>query len=198
MTLELTAGYRVLMAPRRLLLALVAAVLVLSGARPATAAPLLRRHHRPISGITLTPLGSGTLIRITYAGHLHPFTRVLRSQAPIDAVAVADVDADGDQDILAVREDGDLVLWRHARGRFIFTAAPERRVPARRETAFQRVFATNAPVQSGDERYSAALARAPAAAADRFDTPHVARASSLVLSAFADGSQGRAPPTPIA
>jgi hypothetical protein len=186
------------MAPSRLLPVFLAALLVASAASPATAAPL-RRHHRPISAITLTPLGSGTLIRITYVGHVHSFTRILRSRETIDAVAVTDMDADGGQDIVAVREDGDLVLWRHAgRGRFIVAAAPERRLATRREISFQRVRETNAPVQSGDERYSAAMARAPDAGANRFDTPHVARASSLVLSAFSDGSQGRAPPNSLA
>ena len=183
------------MVSRRLLLAIVAALVVLGASRPAEAVPL-RRHHRPISHITLTPEGTGTLIRITYAGRARPHTRILRSHDPIDALAIADVDNDGDMDILAAREGGGLVLWRNAgRGRFVFAAVPARQGLTRRETAWRPVLDASEPMQSGDERYSAAMARAPAAAADLVETPHLARASSLVLSVLAACSQGRAPPS---
>jgi hypothetical protein len=167
---------------------------VLGAPRQTEAAPG-RRHHRPISAITLTPEGAGTLIRVTY-GRVHPYTRILRSQEPIDAVAVTDVDADGDQDIVAVRESGDLVLWRHGgRGRFIVVAAAPDRAPlTRRRTAFHRIHDTTAPIQSGDERYSAAMARARDALVKLVETQYVARASSLVLSAPCVCFQGRAPP----
>jgi VCBS repeat protein len=181
---------------RQLQLAIAAALVVVGASRPAEAAPL-RRHHRPISHVTLTPDGTGTLIRITYAGRARPHTRILGSHDPIDALAVADVDNDGDLDILAAQQGGDLVLWRNAgRGRFIFAAAaPARRALTRREPAWRAVLDGNEPVQSGDERYSAAMPRASGAAADSVETPHVARASSLVLSDFSACSQGRAPPS---
>jgi hypothetical protein len=195
LTVELRAGYRVIVAFRRLLLAIVAALVVVGASRSAEAGSLCR-HHRPISHVTLTPEGTGTLIRITYAGHARPHTRTLRSRDPIDALAIADVDNDGDLDILAAREGGGLVLWRNAgRGRFVLAALPARQGVTRRETAWRPVLYANEPMQSGDERYSAAMPRAPDAAADPIETPHVARASSLVLSASSDRSQGRAPPS---
>jgi hypothetical protein len=180
--------------PRRFVLTLLAALAVLGASSPTEAAPR-RRHPRPISAITLTPEGSGTLIRVTY-GRVHPCTRVLRSHEPIDAVAVVDVDADGDQDIVAVRESGDLVLWRHGgRGRFIVVAAaPDRTPVTRRHRAFHRVHDTTAPIQSSDERYSAAMPRAPNAVVELVETQYIARASSLVLSAPCACFQGRAPP----
>src|SRR5258708_30507206 len=91
----------------------LAVLAVVGVARPTEGAP--GRRHRPISAITLTHEGSGSLIRIIYAGRLHSFTRILRSHEPLDAVAVTDVDDDGDQDIAAVWEVGDLVLCRHGR-----------------------------------------------------------------------------------
>jgi hypothetical protein len=181
--------------PRRLALTLLAALAVLGASHPTEAAPG-RRHHRPISAITLTPEGSGTLIRITYGGRAHPCIRILRSHEPLDAVAVTDIDADGDQDIVAVRESGALVLWRHAgRGRFIVVAAaPDRRPLTSRHLAFHRVHDTTAPIQSSDERHSPAMARAPSALVPLVDAPYGARASSLVLSGCRACFQGRAPP----
>jgi hypothetical protein len=176
----------------------LAVLAVVGVARPSEGAPW--RRHRPISAITLTHEGSGSLIRITYVGRMHSFTRILRSHEPLDAVAVTDVDDDGDQDIVAVREGGDLVLWRHGgRGRFVVVpAAPDRTPLTGRHAAFHRVRATNAPVQSGDERCSAAMARAPDTFADLIETPYAVRASSLILSASGACSQGRAPPPAFA
>jgi hypothetical protein len=179
---------------RRFLLSFVGALLLVGIAGPADAAPR-RRHDRPIRAITLTPEGSGTLIRITYAGRAHAHVRLLRSCYPIDALAVADVDNDGDLDILAAKEGGGLVLWRNAgRGRFVFATAPVQHMLSRRETAFRRVIITHAPDPSGDLRDGIAVARAPDAAAGLVEVPHVARASSLVLCTFSVASRGRAPP----
>lgn len=179
---------------RRALLAALTALCAVAAASPAEAAPR-RRHHPPISAVTLTPEGAGTLIRITYAGRDRPHIHTLRSREAIDAFAVADVDNDGDLDILAAREGGGLVLWRNAgRGRFVLAKAPERHGMGRRETSWRGVLETSEPIQSGDERYSASMPRAPDTAAQSVRTPHLVRASSLVLSAASACPQGRAPP----
>jgi hypothetical protein len=182
---------------RRLLPALAAAVLLTGAARPVEAAPRARLC-RPIKAITLMPEGAGTLIRITYGGHARVVTRVIRSAEPLDALAVADVDNDGDLDIVAAREGGGLVVWHNAgHGRFVFAVAAARHGLSRRETAVREVVDTTAPAQSSDERCSAAMARAPDALIDPVEIPHLARASSILLSAFSACSQGRAPPSPI-
>ena len=101
---------------RRVLLAGIAALGTVAGASPAEAG----HHHHPISAVTLTPEGAGTVIRVTYGSPERPHTRTLRSRDAIDALAVADVDNDGDLDILAAREGGGLVLWRNAgRGHYL-------------------------------------------------------------------------------
>jgi hypothetical protein len=181
--------------PRRLVFGLAVALCVVGAARPADAAPRPRHNPHRISAVTLTPEGAGTLIRITYAGGPNRHIHVLRSPEPLEALAVADVDNDGYMDILAAREGGGLVLWHNAgRGRFVVATAARAHAPTRRETAFQRVLATNAPIQCGDDRYTAALARAPDAAASLHEIRHVTRPSTLILSAFSACSQGRAPP----
>jgi hypothetical protein len=179
---------------RRIVLTLVAALLLAGVARPADAAPRPHRHDRAVAAISLTSEGAGTLIRITYAGR-HRHTRLLRSLHAIEALTVADVDNDGDLDIVAAGRSGGLLVWRNAgRGHFVFAATPPARTLTRRQTTFRRVLAAHAPDPSGDERHGAAMARAPDAAADLLETPNVPRASSLVLSPFSVASRGRAPP----
>jgi hypothetical protein len=182
---------------RRILLTFVAALLLTAAARPADAAPGRRHHHRRISAITLTPEGTGTLIRIVFAGRARPLIRILRSLDPIDTLAIADVDNDGDLDILAAPKAGGLLLWRNAgRGRYVFACAipPPRRTLTRAATALHSAIATNAPEQTGDERAGAAVARQRDTAAALLEIPHVIRASSLLLSRFSVASRGRAPP----
>jgi hypothetical protein len=173
----------------------VAALLLVSAAATARAAPLSRCV--PVS-ITLTPEGSGTLIRIVYVGRLHAHTRTIRSAEAIDALAIADVDNDGDSDIVAAARTGTLRLWRNAgRGRYELApalVAPNAR-PASRGVRVGRCGLVDDPVQAGDERYEAALPRAPALASDPclFSAPH-ARARSF-RAILPSSSPGRAPPS---
>jgi hypothetical protein len=183
---------------RRVLLTGLAALLVLSVAVSAHAAPARGGGRPSIHSITLTPEGSGTLIRLTYVGREHPHTRVLRSREPIDALAVADVDNDGDLDILAAGRQGELRLWRNAGGgRFVLAAAAiSRHVDyARRNIRVGNGVFDDQPEQAGDERYDAAMPRAPALASDPgliSAPPTRARSFGAVVPSF---SPGRAPPT---
>jgi hypothetical protein len=209
LTAEVSQGYGGCVTVRRILLTFVAALLMGAAARPANAAGVRRQphhhdhhhHHRPISAITLTPEGTGTLIRITYAGFARPLTRILRSQDPIDTLAVADVDNDGDLDILAAPKAGGLFLWRNAGGgHYVFACAipPPRRTLTPAQRVLHPAIATSAPDQTGDERSSAAVARHRDAVAGLIEIPHVIRASSLLLSTFSVASRGRAPPPAVA
>jgi hypothetical protein len=172
----------------------LAALLLVGAASPARAA----HRHPPIKSITLTPDGSGTLIRITYAGRLRPITRILRSRDPIDALAVADVDNDGDLDILAAAHKGGLRLWRNAgRGRYELAGIPIAATSNRtgRGVRGGRTVLEDHPVQAGDERYDAAMPRAPALASDPCRLPPPAareRSFGAILPSF---SPGRAPPS---
>lgn len=183
------------MIPRRALLAVLTALLLVSAAAPARAADL---HRDRSLSITLTPEGSGTLIRITYVGRQHAHTRTIRSAEAIDALAIADVDNDGDPDIVAAARTGTLRLWRNAgRGRYELAPALVARNarPATRVVRVGRAGLVDDPVQAGDERYDAALPRAPALASDPclFCAPHArARSFGAILPS---SSPGRAPPS---
>src|SRR5262249_62396616 len=86
------------------------------------------RKHQPrrIDRVTLTPDGQGSVISVTFVGRDHP--RLLRSTDPIAAYTVADVDNDGDLDILATSDRSGLLLWRNAgRGRFVLASPATRR-----------------------------------------------------------------------
>jgi hypothetical protein len=154
------------------------------------------RHPRRVSAITVAPHGHGSVIRIVYAGGVRPMVRIIESRDPIEALAVADVDNDGDLDILASAHDGALVMWRNAgHGRFRLATAPERRIVKTADAVIGRCHHVDAPIQAGDDRYDAALPRAPAVAADAPVLAHfLARFISVVVPIHQRPS-GRAPPT---
>src|SRR4051812_39269310 len=104
------------MRPRLVLL--VALMAALAAATGASAEPAKPRDARRVSSI-LTADGN-TVIRLTYGGRSRPHVRVIASHDPIDALAVTDVDNDGDLDVLASAHAGGLVLWRNSgNGRFL-------------------------------------------------------------------------------
>jgi hypothetical protein len=160
------------------------------------AAPAELRHQRHVSSITLTPHGDGTVIRITYAGRLRRVVRVIESRDSIDALALTDIDNDGDLDILASARGGTLVMWRNAgHGRFRLATVPPRRAASTSVSRVGRCHHADAPIQAGDDRYGAAMPRAPvSAAAD----PTLAQFLVRFLWAPVPARQrpsGRAPPT---
>ena len=92
--------------------------------------------------------------------------RVIESIDPIDALAVANIDNDGDLDILASARNGELVMWRNAgNGQFRLATAPLHHIVTNAVSRIGRCHHVDAPIQAGDDRYDAAMPRAPAAAA---------------------------------
>ena len=174
------------------------AALLLVCAAPARAAASALHRPLAIRSITLTPWGSGTLIRITYAGRLRDHIRTIRSREAIETFAIADVDNDGDPDIVAAARTGALCLWRNAgRGRYELAPPLTARDPnhVRRRVRVGRVRLADEPAQAGDERYDAAMPRAPAPASDPclISTPHAReRSFGAIVPSF---SPGRAPPS---
>jgi hypothetical protein len=150
-----------IMAPRRAAFALLAILSVAAAAVPAAAAP--RAHGTP--RVTLSAEGDGTLIALQYTpSHVH----FLHAREPLERVALADIDNDGNVDILAAPRDGALMLWRNAgHGRFARAALPRgsTRLVARgpRITRFAE---PDDGWQWGDDRHDAAMPRAPDAASD--------------------------------
>jgi hypothetical protein len=108
-------------------------------------------------------------VRVASAGAPDPvpqMVRAIESIDPIDALAVADVDNDGDLDILASVHDGQLLMWRNAgNGQFRLATAPSRRFVSVPAAHIGRCHHVEAPIQAGDDRYDAAMPRAPTVAA---------------------------------
>jgi len=157
-----------------------------------------RRHHsRRIASITVTPEGSGSLLAVTFAGRGQP--HLLRTQDRISAYTVADVDNDGDLDILAASSGQGLLLWRNlGRGRFAVATLPPARAPAQPRVGLRRVGHADEGFVAADERYDAAMPRAPGALA-----PVSVDAVFNAFIAFAPPTpvvrrSGRAPPSPLA
>jgi hypothetical protein len=158
---------------RRFAFAVLTALLVLAAAAPAAAAT-----------------GRG--------GGVRRMLRLLRAQPAIERVAVRDVDNDGRLDIVAAPRQGGLMVWRNrGKGRFV-PAAPTRaayRLPAR-GPRFGRVHhCFDESGQWDDERYDAAMPRAPGAGADVVPVSFVhPLAASDIRPASLRPSSGRAPP----
>lgn len=137
------------MALRRSTLFALAALLVLGSVVPALASHGARHGRHAGSG----------------SERLARFVRLIHTQEAIDRIALADIDNDGDLDILAARHDGTLKLWRNTgNGRFAPAVLPRgsHRMTSR-GPRFVRVHRADEGSQWGDERYDAAMPRAPAA-----------------------------------
>jgi hypothetical protein len=158
---------------RRALLAFVALLIVGGSVAPAYAAARGERHA------------------------IRRQLRLLQTHHRFAHVAVRDVDNDGDLDILAApRDGGGVVLWRNAgHGRFKLAVVPPTRHGVHRQRSrFVRVQRSEDGWQCGDERYDAAMPRAPAAAAASSSTILGLPPAAFVPPSFVPRSSGRAPP----
>jgi VCBS repeat protein len=149
---------------RRLVLPVLTVLLTIGAVVPAAAAPRRAARVRHIARVSVQAEGRGSVIAVTYATGPRQHVRFLHSSVAIDRVAVTDVDNDGQQDILAALHDGEVQLWRNqGAGRFSVATVPHDVHPvAERGPRFVRVKHGDDGWQWGDERYDAAMPRAPA------------------------------------
>jgi hypothetical protein len=180
---------------RRLTLPVLTVLLIISAVLPAYAAPR-RSRIRHISRVSVQAEGRGSVIAVTYAAGPRKHVRFLHSSIAVDRVALS-VNKDGEQDIVAALPDGDLQLWRNTGyGRFsVATIAHAVRPVSERGPRIVRYQDADDGWQWSEERYDAAMPRAPAIAA--VDAVSVLRLPATVLAPLVAirSSSGRAPPS---
>lgn len=112
------------MASRRLIaLSLVA---LFASVRGAAADGWAGAANLRIVSVRLADDGAGSSVAVKFAGALR--APVLRVRERLASIALADVDADGDLDILAASVRAGVLLWRNAgRGRFVLARLPKAR-----------------------------------------------------------------------
>lgn len=150
-------------------------------------------HERRIHSVTLSPDGGGTLIAIRFVDRARP--RLLHLAEPVDALAVRDVDNDGDLDILTASNTRGLVLWRNAgRGHFELAGRPSKRPPRPPLRTVRHRTAVNDGPAASDDRCGAAAPRGPCAIPPA-PASHVAFHPTIFRSALVlHPRYGRAPP----
>jgi VCBS repeat protein len=154
-------GYRslvLLMSLRRGPLYLAAVAGLLLGWASADASPRHGRRPHPIQTVHVSADGAGTVISVEFRGRKRP--RLIHVATPVEAVAIADVDNDGDLDILAASTRDGLVLWRNAgRGRFVLARAPSISSSPRSAGAWLTSRGDRHPVQTDADRLEAEIPR---------------------------------------
>ena len=185
--------YRVIVRSRQLLLGLLGLLAVVL---PATA-EAARHHgfrHRHITSITVIADGEGSLLAVRFAGH--PRARLIRSTDPIASYTVADIDNDGNLDILAASDRSGLLVWHNAgRGRFVLAAISPRQLTHRPAPAARRVAHVDDGPLAADERYDAAMPRAPTHSGSDPAAAVQSAASPFAPSTSRLPRPGRAPPS---
>jgi len=112
------------MGPRRLIA--FTALALLAGVRAVSADASVSAMNPGIVAVRLADEAAGSVVAVKLSGAQH--APVLRVRDHLASVALADVDADGDLDILAASTRAGLLLWRNAgRGRFVLARLPKPR-----------------------------------------------------------------------
>jgi FG-GAP-like repeat len=144
-------------------------LLMLAAVVPASAASRRLPRGRHIARVTVAADGRGSVIAVTYRNGARQRVRFLHTTEPVDHIALRDVDNDGQVDILATphADDESLLFWRNeGEGQFRLATLPPGARPA--PTRGPWVALAKRLDQGGlwgDERFDAALPRAPAVAA---------------------------------
>jgi hypothetical protein len=153
------------------------------------------RHERRIHSITLRPDGAGSVISVTFTGRARP--RLLRMPEPVVALALADVDNDGELDILVTSNRQGLLLWRNAgRGHFVLAGLPSRKPLGGTNAGLQHLTHSDEGLATPDDRYDAAMPRAPTSEAAHTVAAVLPSTAAFRTATVSARTPGRAPPTP--
>jgi VCBS repeat protein len=167
-------------------------VVILSTALSALAGE--RKCDRRITKVHVSSDGNGSQIAVELLGRAK--VRLLRADDEIGALAVADVDNDGDLDIVVASVHHGLLVWRNSgRGRFVLAAMPKGRAPhAGTGPGVRAKRRAEDAIQFGDDRFTAVLPRAPTSTSWLFIFEYPLFPSPPLVISDRPRPQGRAPP----
>jgi len=159
-------------------------------AAEAATAPLDTR----IDTVRFANQADGSVVSVKLRGRPRP--RILRSVERLVAIVIADVDADGDLDILAATIRQTLVLWRNAgRGHFVLTRLPKARNALGRVPRVSRDRRVSAHDQPGESSADSAIPRTGHGGDPLVLRSFVLSESFSPLAEYRAAPTGRAPPT---
>ena len=178
---------------RRTLLPIVVFA-ALAAAGTASAAPAATPDSG-ISAVNVADDAHGSVVRVSLAGRHRP--RLLRSVERLAAIVIADVDFDGDLDIVAATVRDRLVLWRNAgRGRFVLMRLRAARQALRAGPRVTAAVHATAQQPPGETAGDAAIPRGAPARDPLVLRSFVHFDSFSPLARASVAPTGRAPPRP--
>jgi hypothetical protein len=141
-----------------------------------------------IEAVNVSDQADGSIVSVKLRGRTRP--RILRSVERLVAIVIADVDADGELDIIASTIRQSLLFWRNAgRGHFVLARLPKARDALARVPRVSRDKRATAHDEPGEGAADEAVSRA-----DGSGDPLVLQ--SFVLSeSFSPLAQSRVAPT---
>jgi hypothetical protein len=176
-------------------LALIAFLVLAAVPRPSAAA---ERSKAPadarIEDVRVSDQADGSVVSVKLRGRARP--RILRSVERLVAIVIADVDADGELDILASTIRQSLVLWRNAgRGHFVLARLPKARDALARVPRVSRDKRTLAHDEPGEGAADEAVSRADGSGDPLVLQSFVLSESFTPLAQCRVAPTGRAPPS---
>lgn len=160
-------------------------------AADAAAAPALDAR---IDAVRVADESGGSLVAVKLRGRSRP--RILRSVERLAAIVIADVDADGDLDILAATIRQGLLLWRNAgRGHFVLARLPKARDALGHVQRASRDRRASAHEQPGESSADTAIPRTESSGDPLVLRSFVLSESFSPLTQYRVAPSGRAPPS---
>jgi hypothetical protein len=174
-------------------LALIAFSAVLAVSRPASADPARTPLDARIDAIRVSDQADGTIVSVKLRGRARP--RILRSVERLAAIVIADVDADGELDIVAATIRQTLVLWRNAgRGHFVLARLPKARDALARVPRVSREKRASAQDEPGEGSADPAISDVETRGEPPVLRSLVRSESFSPLAQYRVAATGRAPP----
>jgi len=171
----------------------IAFLALLAVPRPAAADAGKVAVDTRIDAVRVSDQPEGSVVSVKLHGRTRP--RILRSVERLVAIVIADVDADGELDILAATIRQTLVLWRNAgRGHFVLARLPKARDSLARVPRVSRDKRASAHEQPFEGSADSAIPRTGSTGDPLVLRSFVRSESFSPLAQYRVAPTGRAPP----